>query len=452
MSNLNAYDNSTKVFDKEFLEQCTDFNLFPTIIPYKRRVIAIGDIHGDMNLAINFLKKAKVIKEICKNYFNDKIIKEHKYKIRINSNKLDHNINENNFDMTKNQGELVYRYYEVYESNNTFDNFYVKIIQEDNNPNDLDTEEDKYKKCKLFDRDRWFKWTGLDTHVVQVGDQIDRCRPYGNYTCENSLATIKDEDSDLEIMLFYDSLDKIAIKSNGRVFSLLGNHEIMNISGDMRYVSNKGRREFSPEPKEAEIGLKNRRKVFHTIVAKKMACTRSTILVIGDYLFVHGGIANKLAYKYKLLDINQIIRKFLLTMESNKEIKQLLNSSKISPLWYRRLAYIPSDIDGVKHNDCVNVFDPVMKGINITNQPTIQIKGMIIGHTPQFTVFGTGITTACHNRIIRTDIGASTAFDVFSNDTKQNNPNIDIKSAREPQVVEILTDLTTKESTVKILK
>jgi hypothetical protein len=82
---------------------------------------------------------------------------------------------------------------------------------------------------------------------------------------------------------------------------------------------------------------------------------------------------------------------------------------------------------------------------NKTNEPTIQIKGMVIGHTPQFTVFGSGITTACSNRIIRVDIGASTAFDSFS-----TNPSD--KFAREPQVIEINTDLSTKKSTVKILK
>jgi len=445
--NIHSYiHDEHEIYDDEFIKICSDFNKLPTFISHKRRVIAIGDIHGDMNLAINFLKKAKVIKEICKNFFNDKKIKEHKYKIKIQNNKLDHTIKENNFDIIKNEGELVYRYYEVYDYDTDSTQYYIKIIQEDNNPNDIDTEEDKYKLCKLFDKDRWFKWIGDDTHVVQVGDQIDRCRPYGNFTCEKLETTKKDEDSDLEIMLFYDSLDKIALFSGGRVFSLLGNHEIMNISGDMRYVSNKGRAEYSPEPKNTIVGLDNRTKIFNTIISKKMTCTRSAILVIGDYIFVHGGIANKLAYSYKLLDINKIIRKYLYSMSYNSDIKQLLNSSKTSPLWYRRLAYIPQDINNKKDPDCAIILDPIMENINKTNKPTIQIRGMIIGHTPQFSIFGKGITTACNDTIIRTDIGASMAFDnIASNDST-------IKKAREPQVVEIITDLKTKESTIKILK
>jgi len=438
----------TEMSDEYVIEACSDFNIYPTVISHKARVIAIGDIHGDMNLAINFLKIAKLIKEICKKDLIGKKIKEHKYILQIKSNKLNHEIKTDDFDMAKNQTQLVYRYYEVENE------LYVKIIQDDNNPNDVSTDEEKKTKCKLFDIDRWFKWTGADTHVVQVGDQVDRCRPFGDYTCSNKDTTSKDEDSDMEIMLFYDSLDKIAMKSGGRVFSLLGNHEIMNISGDMRYVSNKGVTEYSPEPKDFEKGLEIRRNVFSNILSRKMACTRSTLLVIGDYLFVHGGIANKLAYKYKLIDINQIIRKFLLSFKSNSDIDILLHSSKSSPLWYRQLAYIPPDEAGVKHTHCKTILDPIIENINKTNKtnkPTIQIKGMVIGHTPQFTVFGKGITTACNDSIIRVDVGASSAFDIISKDVIVHNPDINIRTAREPQVIEILTNLNTRKSQVKII-
>jgi len=352
-------------------------------------------------------------------------------------------------DSMKNQVEIVYRYYEV--RNKKHDSEYiVKIVQEDNNPR-------LYYDKKS--NNRWFKWIGGETYIVQVGDQVDRCRPYNDNICRNLGSTPNDEDSDLEIMLFYDSLDKIAKMKGGRVYSLLGNHEIMNVMGDMRYVSSKGLKEFSPTPKSVDAGEDMRIKLFNTKIARKMACTRSTVLAIGDYLFVHGGIADKLAYKYNLVQINNIIRNYLHgTTQYHSELRSLLNSSRFSPLWYRKLAYIPPDINGKKHQDCKTVFDSVINKINkknfvtnISSDPIIQIKGMVIGHTPQFTIFGKGITTACDNKLIRADIGASSAFDVFSDEIKNKHPNIDLNKARMPQVVEILTDLKTKESIIKIL-
>jgi hypothetical protein len=478
--NQNQNQNQSNDIDTEFQENCPGFEVYPTVIPHVERIIAIGDIHGDMNLAINFLKAGNIIEEI---YESDKLfiypIKERIYRLQINRTNnitglLSTDVTKTYYQTTehvKNQFEVVYRYYKINGE------YYVKIVQEDNNP--------RYKNTQCVencDFTRWFKWIGGKTYVVQVGDQIDRCRPYGGNTCEANI-TINDEDSDLEIMLFYDSLDRIAKKKGGRLFSLLGNHEIMNVMGDMRYVSHKGIKEYSPEPKEYDNGYINRVDKFKSVIAKKLACTRSTILVIGDYLFVHGGIAHKLAYNYKLIDVNAIIRNFLYgKLSNNNDIKKVLNSSRYSPLWYRRLAYIPPDSvnGGREHHDCKQIYDPIIKKINemnfnqpsvymnsntntniktvntnininsnttISTEPTIQIKGMVIGHTPQFTVFNQGITTACSNRIIRTDIGGSTAFDPFARE--MNNPIID--RARIPQVMEILTNMQTKESSMRVL-
>lgn len=454
---LQSYNESIGIYENNFNNICPGFDIYPTIISHKRRVIAIGDIHGDMNLAINFLKAANLIKEIENEFFHNKKIYEYKYTFRVDSSeplKLNQRSTTDYNEISshiKNQFDLVYRYYECDKT------FYVKIVQEDNNPKHKHNPKDKHNNedsdisCTL-DNNRWFEWIGLDTHVVQVGDQIDRCRPHGQFTCDQKEATINDEDSDLEIMLFYDSLDKIARKSGGRLFSLLGNHEIMNITGDMRYASYKGNLEYSPEPKDFDKGNENRKIKFNSIIKRKMACTRSTILAIGDYLFVHGGIAYKLAFQHNLLDINSIIRNFLYgSIDPDGTLNKLLYSSKSSPLWYRKLAYIPPD-NGKQHKTCHKYVDPLFKQINEKNKelykmssdPNIKINGMIIGHTPQFTVFGKGITTACNNRIIRADIGASTAFDVFSD-------NLQDETARLPQVVEILYDQNTGTYTVNIL-
>jgi hypothetical protein len=66
--------------------------------------------------------------------------------------------------------------------------------------------------------DKKGKWAGGKTHLVQVGDLPDR----GPDT--------------LEIIDHVRSLTKQAKRKGGRVHSLIGNHEAMNVMGDLRYV------------------------------------------------------------------------------------------------------------------------------------------------------------------------------------------------------------------------
>ena len=63
------------------------------------------------------------------------------------------------------------------------------------------------------------EWIGGNTYVVQVGDQIDRCRPTSWYRdiC-NDKDTYQDEGSDLKIMELLDALD---VKPNTKEVELL---------------------------------------------------------------------------------------------------------------------------------------------------------------------------------------------------------------------------------------
>ena len=82
------------------------------------------------------------------------------------------------------------------------------------------------------------KWTGKDTYVVQLGDQIDRVRPQNwDHNDITRDSAYKDEGSTLEILYLFYYLNELAKKEDGHVFSIIGNHEIMNIEADFRYVS-----------------------------------------------------------------------------------------------------------------------------------------------------------------------------------------------------------------------
>jgi hypothetical protein len=63
------------------------------------------------------------------------------------------------------------------------------------------------------------RWAGGEAHLVQLGDIPDR----GPDT--------------LRIIEHIDKLAKQAERKGGRVHGLIGNHEVMNVTGDLRYVS-----------------------------------------------------------------------------------------------------------------------------------------------------------------------------------------------------------------------
>ena len=67
--------------------------------------------------------------------------------------------------------------------------------------------------------DKQNHWSGGKTTFVQVGDLLDR------------------GPKPREVMDLLMALEKEASQAGGRVVSLLGNHEVMNIMGDLRYVT-----------------------------------------------------------------------------------------------------------------------------------------------------------------------------------------------------------------------
>ena len=156
------------------------------IFPKVKKIVAIGDIHGDLSVAIKALKLAGVI---------------------------DLNIDDNLRDISK------------------------------------------------------INWTGNNTYVIQLGDQIDRVRPnklVNNLCVEEDEEIYQDEGSDLKIIRLFERLHSQAQATNGALLSVFGNHELMNIDGDFRYVSPKEFTEFGNyckakyEPNSKYPGYKER--------------------------------------------------------------------------------------------------------------------------------------------------------------------------------------------------
>ena len=112
----------------------------------------------------------------------------------------------------------------------------------------------------------------------------------------------------------------------------------MNIEGDFRYVSPKEFREFGnffKGQKEYDtnypFGYKQRLNAFKPggILATKLANSRYSVVQVGSWLFVHGGISPECAEKYSIYDINIIIKKWLLgdtSSEIQKHVHQLYHT------------------------------------------------------------------------------------------------------------------------------
>lgn len=109
-------------------------------------------------------------------------------------------------------------------------------------------------------------WTGGTSILVQTGDVVDR-------------------GPDSKVLLAWlRRLTDEAHAAGGRVEALLGNHEVMNLRGDWRYVS--------AEDIAAYSGPDARRLAFSpTGEDGAWLRARKTAVMIGETLFVHGGIS-----------------------------------------------------------------------------------------------------------------------------------------------------------------
>lgn len=221
------------------------------------------------------------------------------------------------------------------------------------------------------------RWIGGNAVLVQTGDQLDR------------------GDDEPEILLLFDRLAAEAKAAGGAVYALLGNHEIMNVLGDLRYVTDEGFRDFPlPEgaklpPEVAELPPKVRGRAYAFAPggpwARRLA-GRNVVVVVGDTVFVHGGVLPE-HVDADLAELNRVTRAFLAGDRSKgPEVLGRLMAAD-SPVWTR--AYGDGD-------------DPRMCATLDAALTKLGAARMVVGHTVQRSG---GITSACNGRLYRIDVG-----------------------------------------------
>jgi hypothetical protein len=216
------------------------------------------------------------------------------------------------------------------------------------------------------------RWVGGTLTVVQTGDEIDR------------------GDEDRDILDLFERLAVSARAAGGRVIALNGNHEVMNVQGDFRYVTPGAVSPFagvtprSPLAKGARPEFADRAAAFlpEGGYALKLA-ERDVIAVVGDSAFVHGGLLPE-HVRYGISRLNHEVRAW---MKAGPAAAPQAISNERGPVWLRDYA-----LDPVSAETCA-VLEQALSGLGV--------RRLVVGHTTQ----KTGITSACGDRVYRIDVG-----------------------------------------------
>jgi hypothetical protein len=260
------------------------------------------------------------------------------------------------------------------------------------------------------------RWIGGNSILVQLGDITDR-----------------GADS-LKIIRSLPQLQRAAPRSGGRVVVILGNHEAMNLLGDLRYVTedefaafassgSRQRRAAAYDSLRQQIETAYRARepnasaetirqawlkaiplgwVEHRAAWKpegelgRWIRGNPAIAEIGDTLFVHGG----LSIEYSKLSLGEINRRTVVALAAADDSDKSILNDPLGPLWYRGLLGRDREAEAARS----------ASGLKPTPQQELDAalkafgaKRIVVGHTPNLK----GITITEGGRLVRVDTGIS---------------------------------------------
>ena len=220
-------------------------------------------------------------------------------------------------------------------------------------------------------------WIGGATQVVQVGDQLDR------------------GDDEREILDLFEELIVQAAEAGGAFYPLLGNHEVMNVALDLRYVTDGGFADFADvEYDSSDAGImaypaEQRGRVAAFQPGGEYAVQLSThkvILQLEGTLFVHGGVLPE-HVDFGIDQINDETSAWMLGEgpHSNAMV------GDDTPIWSRHYSDLPDE------SDCA-LLDEVLTATGADR--------MVVAHTVQ----DDGINPDCSDMVWRVDVGMAAYY------------------------------------------
>jgi len=258
---------------------------------------------------------------------------------------------------------------------------------------------------------RNLRWTGGRTVLVQTGDITDR-----------------GPDS-LKIIRHLQQLQRQARSAGGNVIVVLGNHEAMQVTGDLRYVhpgeyaafadrQSERRRDQAYEANKASIEAYFRTKdatlspaaikamwIAETPLGKvehntawgpngdlgKWASSLPAVAKVGSTLFAHGGISAN----YALVPMSEVNRRARIALETGTSDRAAIINDEFGPLWYRGLV---TGTGAGGRPTAANELAVALKAFGA--------KRLVIGHTPSLK----GVVIDFDGQLVRIDTGISRAY------------------------------------------
>lgn len=281
---------------------------------------------------------------------------------------------------------------------------------------------------------RWV--AGCKDAVVQCGDVLDRSR---NAWVEdvNELESGADE----ELILLACNLLSMQARVHGGCFArLLGNHELMNVSGDMRYATRRSHSYYQQCCGGRKANFEPGSRGARDLVGFGARC----IARVGNFVFMHAGIATSLeqnALKERYLRHGrQVLGRVRSSAPAPHEetpggdgsVADALNRAvheQIAQIggdlrslhelhgffWDRRHGELEEGPDGDRAAWCLNLQQEISSIVRADDEAWVSKKdartfSLVVGHCTQ----PTGISAACRDSIWRVDAMMSRGFDIFS--------------------------------------